>query len=110
MTPRLRENAECFRRARFTGPLLRFQDLQAEDIGFLTKRFLDMVPLLSEEGFGPVAGLHAELLHNWGVMCPHPSDYRLYNGMSQAATRPSFSEASWFSCSICNTRVINFDP
>lgn len=56
----------------------------------------------------PTPDLHyktyAEVLSDWGVMCPHPTDKRLYDGSKIFTETDMFR---WFDCTMCGCAVIN---
>lgn len=88
-----------FHAAKFTGPLLRWGDLGHDAQAFLTQELISS----ARDSIVP----YVETLHYWGVMCPHPTSHRLYEGLWSSESTPPFEQAGWFGCSLCGTRVIN---
>lgn len=50
---------------------------------------------------------YRDIFSDWGIMCPHPQEKRLYLGWLQLSVHTSANK--WFKCSCCNTIVVNVD-
>lgn len=84
-----------------TGPLLRYADLNGAEQSLIRSDFIG-------RGSGPIdPGLYLEVMHSWGVMCPHPRELRLYEGLYRSVKPMGFDESPWFACGICECIVIN---
>lgn len=100
----LRSHRDSFVASRLTGPLLRWRDLTDRAQALLTQEFI----AASSDVRGPaVTDLYPRVLHSWGVMCPHPSTYRLYGGERAYEREPLFEREPWFSCGLCRSLVVN---
>lgn len=95
---------ELFHRNKLCGPLLRWSDLTVDAQGMLTRHFIAK----SRDVSGPpITRLYVEILHSWGVMCPHPLSYRLYDGWRASDYAIPAEDSRWFSCGMCGTAVVN---
>lgn len=86
-----------------TGPLLRHSDLNDSERSLLKGDFLKR--RTSSEL--PDHLLYLDVMHSWGVMCPHPQSSRRYEGIFCWDHPPGFNEFKWYSCEVCECAVIN---
>jgi hypothetical protein len=86
-----------------TGPLLKHDELVPAEQALLREDFL-------RQRVGsdlPDHTLYLGVMHSWGVICPHPQDRRVYEGLYWSDSSVPFDECSWYSCGVCNCIVIN---
>jgi len=50
---------------------------------------------------------YAEVLDDWGIICPHPQHMKLYSG-TVASLFPLFPH-KWYKCQVCDCLCINED-
>lgn len=88
-------------------PLVQLSSLSPEEEKLVADDMLGRIKVNSIEkklSADDYYDLYAHALADWGVMCPHPHDRRLYDG------EKSFVESSshrWFICQMCKCAVIN---
>lgn len=104
-TARLLSHREAFLGAEesMTGPLLRHPDLTSSEQALIKADFLRKRPI---DGM-PDHVLYLRVMHSWGVICPHPQESRMYEGLYWSDSQVKFAECSWYACGICECIVIN---
>ncbi len=86
-----------------TGPLLRITDLNSAERAVIESELSSWILLAGSSD----PKLCAWVLHSNGVMCPHPTTSRLYDGFYRTLEEVSFDESEWYSCGVCDSIVIN---
>lgn len=106
---RLETHRLAFRSAEIpmTGPLLRFQDLSPEERRIVDSAAVQRVRELASDGRDFTTHDYLEVLHSWGIMCPHPLGTRTYEGLYWSDIELSFDECRWYDCDTCGCIVIN---
>ena len=87
-----------------TGPLLRFSDLSFEERAVLER---DITTRLVNASVTPTAQFYLEVFNSWGIMCPHPIYFRLYDGFYRSDKEVPFDDCIWYKCNMCQCSVIN---
>lgn len=87
--------------------MLRYEDLTTEEQALVYTTFMARVRHVQSEDIVSFHRTYTEVLHEWGVMCPHHQAYRLYDGWTSSDTPVPFEESRWFRCSLCDSLVIN---
>lgn len=103
---RLERHRRAFLFAKQTGPLLRIDELAADEIELINFDFLEKCRGKTED-IDAIYSAYVEVLHLWGVMCPHPQHQRMYGGFQRTDVPLTFDEAKWFDCRLCKASVIN---
>lgn len=85
--------------------LLLYYELEEEDRSRISSEFFALIKRSPELDHYTV---FSELLSEWGVMCPHPQDQRLYSGREKMLMHSD--KHRWFFCSCCRTNVMCFVP
>ena len=93
--------------AEYRGPLLSFDELTFEERTRVHNDFMGRVRHNGVDDLWAMWVLYVETLHMWGVMCPHPQPFRLYDGFHQSDLPMSFRDSHWFACRLCQASVIN---
>jgi len=100
---RIVSHRDAFRKAKGTGPLLRWSDLSVAEraliVGDLAGR--------CQAGATPDRSVFLAVIHSWGVMCPHPQERRSYEDFPWSELPVAFEERQWYSCGVCECIVIN---
>jgi len=105
---RLEEHRTAFVFNKGVGPLLRIDQLSHEEIDLVNAEFFARMRLRPEgSSFEEMYREYAASLGSWGIMCPHPLGFRLYDGSRDSRSPLPFSESRWYSCRLCSTAVIN---
>lgn len=86
-----------------TGPLLRHSDLNPAEQALIKADFRRRRPV---EGM-PDHVLYLRVMHSWGVICPHPQESRMYEGLYWSDSGVGFDECPWYVCGVCECIVIN---
>lgn len=89
------------------GPLLRIEDLNADEIALVNSSFLDLCRRRRVSDIKETYAAYVETLHQWGVMCPHPQPQRLYEGRRSSDYPLPFDSYPWYDCLLCGAAVIN---
>jgi hypothetical protein len=89
------------------GPLLRIEDLGADEISLINSSFLDLCRKRRVKDIRETYSAYVDTLHHWGVMCPHPQPHRLYDGRRPSAVPVEFDTSRWFDCTLCGAAVVN---
>lgn len=101
---RLESHRRSFLAEKMTGPLLRFSDLDAQERRIIEQ---DVAQRLSSGHLPPTPGFYLGVLNSWGVMCPHPGEHRMYEGLYLSDVPVAFDECPWYGCVVCQCIVIN---
>lgn len=78
------------------GPLLRLEELTVEEVELVNSAFFDRIHRAPPDDLAAMYRLYVATLHEWGVMCPHPTLHRLYS-----------LDGRWYDCSLCKAAVIH---
>lgn len=105
MATRLEEHRKVLEAADGLGPLLRLEELQPDEVALVNAVFLRRCQVVGTDDITKIYEAYIKTLHEWGVMCPHPSVHRLYNGWLKSDVPEP--ESTWFLCGLCNCMVIN---
>lgn len=81
-----------------------FDRLDPEEKGIVARDALTHIYL--NRGQNPYQ-VYAEVLGNWGVVCPHPQHVRLYSG--QKSSPYPLAGHRWYDCQMCGCSVFNED-
>lgn len=104
---RLREHRKNLKGDGYRGPLLRFDELTAEERNVVHGDFMERMRRDGADGLWEMWCIYVETLHLWGVICPHPIPFRLYEGFHETDSPVSFEDSQWFHCRLCQSAVIN---
>jgi hypothetical protein len=86
-----------------TGSLLRYTDLNPAEQALIKADFLRRRPV---PGMADHI-LYLRVMHSWGVICPHPQESRMYEGLYWSDSSVDFEECQWYVCQVCECIVIN---
>ena len=104
---RLLVHRESFRADGGRGQLLRLEDLGPEEYEQINADFFARVRFGEAATLDEIYRAYAAALHDWGIMCPHPLAYRLYDGEAPARSPIPFDTCRWYDCTLCGAAVIN---
>jgi len=82
-------------------------ELSPEEIEVVNVEFLTRCGAVGVNDLAQIYRAYVETLHMWGIICPHPTPHRLYDGWRRTDVPVSFEESKWFTCRLCVTWVIN---
>lgn len=77
------------------GELIRLEELTGDELVILNNSFFERIRQRGAEDLDEMYSMYVGVLHEWGVMCPHPMDRREYSW-----------DGRWYDCSLCNAAVI----
>lgn len=103
---RLEEHRRLFETNEGVGPMLRIEELSAEELELVNADFIERCRGRAED-LDAIYVAYARTLHSWGLICPHPQLHRRYDGFHKTDIPVSFAECRWYSCLLCDTIVIN---
>ena len=104
---RLERHRDAFQLAHGVGPLIQLEELDPEEVALINSDFLERVRLTRADDILAIYDVYVATLHSWGVMCPHPTSRRLYEGWHRMDTPVPFEDSRWFHCELCSATVIN---
>lgn len=93
---RLEAHKRRFELAERRGPLLRLDELTVDEVALVNATFFERVNKAPPDDLAAMYNIYAEVLHEWGVMCPHPSIRREYSLCGR-----------WYDCGLCKAAVIH---
>lgn len=104
---RLEEHRKKLEVEQYLGPLIPLHELTPEEVAIVNRSFLERCRRDRVEGTDGYYGTYVSVLHEWGIMCPHPQHRRLYDGLYASDVPLPFDEARWYHCGLCAAAVIN---
>jgi hypothetical protein len=104
---RLESHRAALEQSERRGSLLRFDELNSHERERIHADFMTKVRLNGVEDLWQMWCLYVETLHAWGIMCPHPQTFRLYDGYRLSDMPVTFSDSVWYECRLCQAAVIN---
>lgn len=87
--------------------MLRIEDLTEEELKLVNASFFRRIHESEAKELGRIYDAYVQTLHEWGIMCPHPIEHRLYEGWQSAGSPLQHSESKWYQCGLCQAAVIN---
>ena len=92
---RLSEHVHQLRANQEQGPLLRLDELTADEMDTVNATFYEKVRTADQvpESIDDMYRIYLSSLREWGIMCPHPDAYRR-------------DEGRWYDCLLCKAAVI----
>lgn len=89
------------------GSLLTVEELTSDELVLVNSDFVNRMKNGVDSSLDEMYATYSKVLHEWGVMCPHPLPYRLYDGQMKFDLPRSFDESRWYDCQLCGAAVIN---
>lgn len=85
------------------GPLLRIDELSSVEQQIISDEVFKKIRRrkLEEDHFS----IYLEVLNEWGIICPHPIEKRLYVGRYRS--KMPTASYSWFKCEACSCLTVN---
>jgi hypothetical protein len=104
---RLEQHRESFTLAGGVGELLRVDDLHDDELAIINRTFFERIREIAPDDLSGIYAAYLQTLHEWGVMCPHPRELRLYDGWRKSDVPLPSTESRWYECGLCRAAVIN---
>jgi hypothetical protein len=95
---------ESWKKFKKKGPLIALDDLESNERSWLATKIFQLFGPLDEQSKYEA---YMNVLHEYGIMCPHPQHKRLYGGTEQLP-KPS-DQHLWYDCTMCSCTVLNED-
>ena len=67
----------------------------------------DILHKIYESGGEDPYGVYAEVLAQWGIVCPHPQHMRSYGGTKKSEF--PLTSFRWYNCEVCKCTTMNED-